>query len=178
MFLEKSGLQYTSGSIIKYLKCLSNALTTAEQSVTQTHTNVFDFSSKTVSQKARRGLHPAFKGTGSGVHLLQVCERTPYMVALQSFALTLFFPLFFMAFLHVCPLMCMCVCMYLNVEARGHPQALSLGCLAWNSLCGLGSLATELPGSAYLCVPSTGIRSMGNAWLLPFAQVLGMVSVH
>lgn len=128
MFLEKSGF-------IKYLKCLSNALITAEQSVTQTHMNVFDFSSEIVSQKAHRGLHPAFKGTGSGVHLLQVHEQTPHMIALQSFALILFFPLsFFMAFLYVCPLMCMHVCMYLNVEARGHPQALSLGCPAWNSL--------------------------------------------
>lgn len=122
---------------------------------------------------------PCFQRHRSGVHLLQGHEQTPYVIALQSFALTLSFPLsFFMAFLFVCPVMCMRVCMYLNVEARGHPQTLSLGCPAWSSLCGWGSLATELLGSACPCVPSTGVRRVGNAWLLPFARVLGMGSVH
>lgn len=65
------------------------------------------------------------------------------------------------------------VYMYLHVEARVYPQVLSLRCPAWNSLCGLGSLATEPQGSTCLCVPSTGVRSMGNAWLFSFCMGSG-----
>lgn len=90
------------------------------------------------------------------------------MTALQSLALTLSFLLSIFAFLCVCPLECMRVCLYLHMEARGYPQVLSFRCPAWNSLCGLGSLSTEPLVSICLCVPSTGLE----AWGLPAFFIL------
>lgn len=129
MFLEKSGLQDTSGhhqvSEVPF-KCSDHCWTVSYPDPCE-H---FWFLFWNGLSKSTSWASPCFQRHG----WWRSPPPSPWADSTLSHSVIICtdssFPLsFFFAFLYVCPLLCMHVCMYLNVEARGHPQVLSLGCL-------------------------------------------------